>query len=173
MIQRNIKWLAGLSGARNVIIMGDPPNRIEFALESRRDRNVVSVRDDDAGKGEANNRNDEWARVTVVVEATGHPSAFNEGFNLLGMNGRYLILGLWPANVQTSIDPIRINNLNSNIIESLVIERGEYQETVRISTEHGKKLNFADFITHQFRLDDISEGIRTETWRNDCHSLLA
>jgi len=27
--------------------------------------------------------------------------------------------------------------------------------------EHGKKLKFADFVTHQFRLDDIQDGIGT------------
>ena len=31
----------------------------------------------------------------------------------------------------------------------------------RISTEHGKKLNFADLVTYQLTLDDIDEGIRT------------
>ena len=97
--------------------------------------------------------------ATAVVEAAGHPAAFPEGFELLGMGGKYLIMRLYSGNVITTINLVRINNINLQIIGSLGIEIESYARTVEIATEHGSRLRFSDLITHRYPLQDLEKAI--------------
>jgi threonine dehydrogenase-like Zn-dependent dehydrogenase len=142
-----------------MVIIGDPEPRLEVArrlgatevmsvsgttIEQRKERIL-----------ELTNRRG----ADIVAEAAGHPSAFPEGFELLGMNGRYLIVGLWSGTGTAVIDPIRINNLNLQIIGSLGIDPKHYQQTVEIATKHGATYEFDKMISH-FKLDNLEEAIR-------------
>lgn len=151
--------LASLSGALNVIVIGDPPSRLDVArslgatetmsissttVEERRQR----ILDITSNRG-----------ASLAVEAAGKPAAFPEGYDLLGMNGRYLILGLYSGYARATVDPIRINNMNLQIIGSLGIEKENYLGTIQVATNHGVRLRFADLITHRFPLEQIEEAI--------------
>jgi 5-exo-hydroxycamphor dehydrogenase len=151
--------LGSLAGIKNVVIIGDPEPRLEVArrlgatevmsvsgttIEQRKERIL-----------ELTNRRG----ADIVAEAAGHPSAFPEGFELLGMNGRYLIVGLWSGTGTAVIDPIRINNLNLQIIGSLGIDPKHYQQTVEIATKYGATYEFDKMISH-FKLDNLEEAIR-------------
>lgn len=152
--------LAHLAGARSVIVIGDPPHRLGVAASlgatctipvtgSTPETRMEQVKHLTAGLG-----------ASIVVEATGVAAAFPEGLNLLRMDGKYLILGLYSGNTTVPIVPVRINNFNLHIIGSLGIDVDSYQKTVDIASEHGTQLQFADFITHRFPLDRLEEAIR-------------
>ncbi|KAJ5890089.1 hypothetical protein N7504_010899 [Penicillium tannophilum] len=151
--------LASLAGARSVIVIGDPKRRLE-AASALGATFTMSVADTTA--------EERWERVkrltagcgaSIVIEAAGTAAAFPEGFNLLGMNGKYLILGLYSGSATALIDPVRINNLNLQIIGSLGIDADSFKETVDIASEHGSRLHFADLITHRFSLDRLEEAL--------------
>ena len=151
--------LASLSGAKNVIVIGDPERRLDAAKQLGATE-VISVSKttvEERKKRIQEITNDRGA--TAVVEAAGHPAAFPEGFELLGMGGKYLIMGLYSGNAITPIDPVRINNLNLQIIGSLGIEIESYARTVEIATEHGSRLRFSDLITHRYPLQDLEKAI--------------
>ncbi len=148
------------AGADQIIVIGDPAGRLDVAtrlgathtiplrgttVESRR-RLVMELTD---GHG-----------MDAIVEAAGHPSAFDEGFDLLAPNGRYLILGLYSGRAVLPVDLVRVNNRNLRIIGSLGARDDEYRRTVEIATEYGEKLDFAGLVTHRFPLDRTEEAIR-------------
>lgn len=153
--------LAHLAGARNIIVIGDPPIRLEWARKLGATETLVLSRTTVEHRRMRVQQITKGVGASVIVEAAGHPAAFPEGFDLLGRNGRYLILGLYSGQASTLIDPVRINNLNLSIIGSLGIEADTYQETIRIATEHGQRLGFGDMVTHRFRMDEIEKAIRT------------
>jgi 5-exo-hydroxycamphor dehydrogenase len=151
--------LASLAGARSIIVIGDPAHRLEAArslgathtmsvASTTREMRLAQVKDLTSGHG-----------ASIVVEAAGVVAAFPEGLDLLGMNGKYLILGLYSGNSTCSINPVRINNLNLRVIGSLGIDVDSFKSTVDIASKHGDQLRFADRITHRFPLDRLEEGI--------------
>ncbi|KAJ5648678.1 hypothetical protein N7490_005050 [Penicillium lividum] len=151
--------LASLAGARSVIVIGDPNGRLEAAsalgatctmsvANTTTEERLERVKHFTAGRG-----------ASIVIEAAGTAAAFPEGFNLLGMNGKYLILGLYSGSATAPVDPVRINNLNLHIIGSLGIDADGFKKTVEIASEHGSRLHFADLITHRFSLDRLEEAL--------------
>jgi threonine dehydrogenase-like Zn-dependent dehydrogenase len=151
--------LANLAGAKTIIAIGDPDSRLEITRKlgatetlsvssmtpAERKERILELTD---GKG-----------AEFVIEAAGFPSAFPEGFGLLGMNGQFLIMGLYSGKAGAVIDPVRINNLNLSIVGSLGIREEDYARTVQIATEHGERLKFAHIITHRFPLEKLEEAI--------------
>jgi 5-exo-hydroxycamphor dehydrogenase len=151
--------LASLAGARTVTVIGDPDSRLEVAtrlgatktfsvanttLEQRRESILELTQRRGAG---------------IVVEAAGAAPAFPEGFNLLDANGKYLILGLYSGQAATTIDPIRINNLNLAIIGSLGIEVEGYHRTVEIASEYDRQYQLAELVTHRFSLERLEYAL--------------
>lgn len=153
--------LASLAGARSIIVIGEPDHRLDVARKMGA-TDTLSVSNTTPQERHARVQELTHNRgAGVVIEAAGAPAAFPEGFNLLGMNGRYLILGLYSGKASTMIDPVRINNFNLQLIGSLGIEAENYARTVRLATEHGHRLRLGDLVTHRFKLQDIEEAIRT------------
>ncbi|OCK78594.1 5-exo-hydroxycamphor dehydrogenase [Lepidopterella palustris CBS 459.81] len=153
--------LAKLGGAERIIVIGDPVNRLD-AAQKLGATDTLSVSGTTAAERAERIKELTGGRgATTVIEAAGVAAAFPEGFNLLGMNGRYLIMGLYSGKAAAMIDPVRINNFNLQIIGSLGIEPENYWKNVEIASEHGERLGFANLITHRFGLDDIEEAIGT------------
>jgi 5-exo-hydroxycamphor dehydrogenase len=153
--------LASLAGAKNIIVIGDPESRLDIASKLGATE-VMSI-----SKTTAQERKSRVLELTnarganIVVEAAGAPKAFPEGFELLGMNGQFLIMGLYSGKAVAPIDPVRINNLNLKIIGTLGIGPEYYFKTVEIATKHGKSLKFESMITHRLALGDLEEAIGT------------
>jgi 5-exo-hydroxycamphor dehydrogenase len=153
--------LAKLAGARVIAVIGDPDCRLEAAVSlgathvmslsgtTIEDRAaIIKTATDGQGAG-------------LVIEAAGAASAFAEGLDLLGMNGQYLILGLYSGRASCAVDPVQINNLNLQIIGSLGVDPAHYWETVQIASVHGERLGLADLVTHKFPLEQLAEAIDT------------
>lgn len=151
--------LANLAGARTITVIGDPKHRLAAAttIGATHTLSVSSttmaeranyIHEVTAGYGSG-----------LVAEAAGAPAAFPEGFNFLGSNGQYLILGLYSGKAACTVDPVRINNLNLRIIGSLGIEPAHYEETIRIANKHGERIGLSGFVTHIFPLDRLEEAI--------------
>ncbi|KAL4860856.1 hypothetical protein BDV12DRAFT_204620 [Aspergillus spectabilis] len=142
--------LASLAGSRSITVIGDPRKRLNAAV-SLGATHALSLSETTISE-----RADLIRKVTgvrgagTVIEAAGAAGAFSEGLKLLGMNGQYLIFGLYSGSAPCVIDPVRINNLNLQIIGSLGIDPMHYRETVRIASVHGEGARLSDLVTHQF-----------------------
>ncbi|EXJ90153.1 hypothetical protein A1O3_03222 [Capronia epimyces CBS 606.96] len=152
--------LASLAGARTVTVIGDPASRLEVATRLGATKTLSVAHTTQQQRREEIQQLTRGCGAGVVVEAAGAAAAFPEGFDLLGANGRYLILGLYSGQAATTIDPVRINNLNLSIIGSLGIEIEAYYRTVEIAMHHGPRLGLADLVTHRFPLDKLDEALR-------------
>jgi 5-exo-hydroxycamphor dehydrogenase len=153
--------LASLAGSRSITVIGDPRKRLNAAV-SLGATHALSLSETTISE-----RADLIRKVTggrgagTVIEAAGAAGAFSEGLKLLGMNGQYLILGLYSGSAPCVIDPVRINNLNLQIIGSLGIDPMHYRETVRIASVHGEGARLSDLVTHQFPLEQLAHAIET------------
>lgn len=151
--------LASLAGARSVIVFGDPAHRLEAAT-SLGATHTLSIADTTTENRAAKVKSLTSGRgASLVVECAGVAAAFPEGLNLLGVNGKYLILGLYSGTTTVSINPVLINNMNLQIVGSLGIDVDSFKATVNIAAEHGERLRFAERITHRFRLNQLEELI--------------
>lgn len=151
--------LATATPAAQIIVIGAPANRLELARElgatatldltqfSTQER-LWAVRDLTGGRG-----------ADVVIEAAGHPSAFPQGLDLLGVGGRYLILGLYCGVATAPVDPVRINNENLTILGSLGSPVGTHRRA--IAAVRRAPLDLGRLVTHRFPLPQLVDAIAT------------
>lgn len=152
--------LAGLSLAAQVIVIGDPAERLAAAVrlgatttipltgttaEERRAR----VHELTGGRG-----------AEVVIECAGRMEAFAEGMSLLAAGGRYVVMGIYSGHGGVPLDVVRLNNLSQRVIGTMgPTSPHDYLTTIHLAARHGARLGFADLITHRFALDELETAI--------------
>ncbi|HVW42819.1 MAG TPA: zinc-binding dehydrogenase [Amycolatopsis sp.] len=154
--------LAGLSMARQVIVIGAPETRLARAETLGATATIALETTSAAERAEAVRELTGGRGADVVVEATGNPAAFEEGFGLLAESGRYLILGLYAGSGTVALDPFRLNNRSLSVIGSLgPTHHCDYRTTIQLAGRHGERLSIAGLITHRFPLGRTEEAIDT------------
>lgn len=152
-------FAAHLCGARQVVVVGDPPHRLEAAVRFGADT-VIPLSGTDQDERAATVRRLSADRgASVVVEAAGQVSAFGQGLELLGRNGALLEVGLWAGNGTTEVNPFRINNLNLRIVGTQFAGPEHYHRTVQLARRHHAGYPMAESVTHRFGLDRVAEAI--------------
>jgi threonine dehydrogenase-like Zn-dependent dehydrogenase len=152
--------LASLTLARQVIVIGDPANRLAAAevlgatttiplagttQEERRAR-VLELTD---GRG-----------AEIVFECAGRMEAFAQGMDLVADGGRFVVLGIFSGHGTVPLDVVRLNNRSLSVIGSLGPATPEdYRTVVQLAQRHGERLRFADLVTHRFGLNQLEEAI--------------
>ena len=150
--------LAHLGGAKQTIIIGAPAQRLELAKKWGA-YHVISIEK----KPDAAERLKEIQNLTdgrgpdIVVEASGVPTAFGEGMDMIRRGGRYLVIG------QTSPDKITLSPgtvvwKHLEIIGQCGAEISHYHQALQIVKNHRHKYPFADIITGKYRLEEINEA---------------
>jgi D-arabinose 1-dehydrogenase-like Zn-dependent alcohol dehydrogenase len=147
------------SGARTVIVVGAPANRLALATRWGADHviNIEEVPSADErrqmilaltqGRGPEN-----------VVEATGVPAAFAEGLEMIQKGGKYLILGQTSA-ATTPIMPSRINEKALTIVGSVSAHIVHFYKALQFIKTHRCKYPFADIVSRKYRLEDINQAL--------------
>jgi 5-exo-hydroxycamphor dehydrogenase len=153
-------FLAAVSPARQVIVIGAPANRLEAAArlgatktvlldDTTVDERLALVHDLTEGRG-----------ADVVIEATGRAEAFPEGTGLLAEGGRYLILGIYSGQGTVPLDVVRLNNLNQAVVGSMgPASFDDCRTTILFAQRYGDRLGFADLVTHRFALSQTEQAI--------------
>jgi 5-exo-hydroxycamphor dehydrogenase len=152
--------LAGLSAARQVIVIGAPDHRLAAArrlgathtipLEATTaEERLAFVRQATEGRG-----------ADVVLECAGRTPAFGEAMQLLAPNGAVVVLGLFSGHGTVELDPFRLNNLSQRIIGTLgAFDGSDYLTVIRLAERFGTTLGFPDLVTHRFPLTRTEEAI--------------
>jgi threonine dehydrogenase-like Zn-dependent dehydrogenase len=147
------------SGARTVIVVGAPANRLALATRWGADHviNIEEVPSADErrqmilaltqGRGPEN-----------VVEATGVPAAFAEGLEMIQKGGKYLILGQTSA-ATTPIMPSRINEKALTIVGSVSAHIVHFYKALQFIKTHRHRYPFADIVSRKYRLEDINQAL--------------
>lgn len=147
------------SGARTIIVVGAPQNRLDLAKRWGADHviNIDEVKSADErkeiilgltqGRGPQN-----------VVEATGVPAAVAEGLEIIMKGGKYLILGQTSA-VSTPIMPSRINEKGLTIVGSVSAHVVHFYTALQFIKTNRAKYPFADLVSGTYQLEQINEAL--------------
>lgn len=150
--------LASIAGAAHIIVIGEPEQRLSFARAlgaTETIRLTATTREERLERIQAMT----GGGADAVIEAAGQVAAFPEGLDLLGNDGRYLILGLYSGTAGASINPVRINNLSLTVMGYLGNPVANFGRAVEVATEYGERYAFADLITHRFALEETEAAI--------------
>jgi len=151
--------LAGLSPTARVITVGAPAHRLGIARRLGA-TDVIALESADAA-----GRQDQVMSLTggrgadVVVEATGQLGAFREGLEMLAVEGRYLVVGLFSGGGEVPFDPVRLNNRSQRVIGSLSSEPNTRFSTVQLARRLGDKHGLSDLITARFGLGEVERAV--------------
>jgi L-iditol 2-dehydrogenase len=147
------------SGARTIIVIGAPTNRLELAKRWGADH-VVDI---DEYKT-ADERKEVILGLTqgrgpeIVVEASGVPAAFTEGVDLIGKAGRYLVLGQSSGNSATFV-PSMITSKALTIVGSVSAAVPHFYKALQFIKTHRAKYPFADLVSRKYQLEDINQAL--------------
>ena len=147
------------SGARTIIVVGAPANRLELAKRWGADHviDIDEYKDPEerrqmileltSGRGPEN-----------VVEASGHPPAVAEGLEMVMKGGRNLILGQ-PSAAATPIIVSRINEKGLTIVGSVSAHIVHFYRALQFIKTNRTKYAFADIVSGRYRLEDVNEAL--------------
>ncbi len=147
------------SGARTIIVVGAPQNRLELAKRWGADH-VINI---DEVKS-AEERKEIILSLTQgrgpenVVEATGVPAAFAEGLEFIQKGGKYLILGQTSEGL-TPIMPSRINGKALTIVGSVSAHIVHFYKALQFIKTHRDKYPFGDVVSGKYRLEEANEAL--------------
>lgn len=147
------------SGARKIIVIGAPKNRLQLAKRWGADE-IIDI--DEYKTAEA--RKEVVLGLTqgrgplVVVEASGVPAAFNEGLDLIGKGGRYLVLGQSSAGLTTFM-PSLITSKALTIVGSVSAHVVHFYKALQFIKTNRAKYPFADLVSRKYQLEQINEAL--------------
>lgn len=147
------------SGARTIIVVGAPANRLGLAMrwganhvinidehKSAEERREM-ILDLTHGRGPEN-----------VVEASGVPATVAEGLEMIQKGGRYLILGQTSA-ATTPIMPSRINEKGLTLVGSVSAHIVHFYKALQFIKTNRAKYPFGDIVSGRYRLEDVNEAL--------------
>jgi threonine dehydrogenase-like Zn-dependent dehydrogenase len=147
------------SGARTIIVLGAPANRL--ALAKRWGANQVINIDE---RKTAEERKELILGFTqgrgpqIVVEASGVPAAFTEGVELIAKGGRYLVLGQSSSSSATFV-PSLITSKALTIVGSVSAAIPHFYKALQFIKTHRSDYPFADLVSRKYRLEDINQAL--------------
>lgn len=156
----NLAILAMLSGAGGVIVLGDPPNRLQTAKDFGADevisvaattsaQRVVQVKALTGGRG-----------ADITIEATGVPAAVKEGMQMTRDGGRYVIVGQYTDVGEVSINPhLEINKKHLDVRGCWGSDFSHFYRMVAVLARHGDRVGWERMISRSYRLDEMNTAL--------------
>lgn len=147
------------SGARSIIVVGAPANRLDLAKRWGADHVIDIERHPSAeerkeiileltqGRGPEN-----------VVEASGVPAAFVEGLELIQKGGKYLVMGQSSMGLAT-VMPSLVTSKALTIVGSVSASIRHFYFALQFIKTKREKYPFADLVSGKYRLEDINEAL--------------
>jgi threonine dehydrogenase-like Zn-dependent dehydrogenase len=152
--------LAGLSAPSQLIVIGAPDDRLEVARRFGATEVLALASTTPAARKARIAELTGGRMADVVIEATGKIEAFGEGLDLLGIEGRYLVLGIYSGPPTSQINVVRMVNFSQQIIGNLGPARVEdFRTVIELARDHGERLGFAGLISHRYPLAQAREAI--------------
>ena len=154
--------VAKSSGARQVIVIGGPPHRLETAKRF----GATQVIDLD----EFPDAKDRIARVQeltdgfgadVVLECVGSPHAVVEGMEMCRDGGKYLILGNYCDAGPTAWKPHVVTRKQLSVFGSWSSEPRHLKMALDFLRTTQSEYPFASLVTHRFPLERANEALET------------
>ena len=152
--------LAVEGGAGKVIVVGAPKIRLDLAKRWGADHilNIEEVTDPSQRLAEILNLT-ERRGPDVVVEASGGPTAFKEGLEMVRRGGRYLVIGQGSLELTSSIVPGMVPLKHLEVIGNCSAQIGHYYKAIQFIKDKRHKYQFADIVTKKYSLEQINDAL--------------
>ncbi|MCY3414317.1 MAG: zinc-binding dehydrogenase [Candidatus Heimdallarchaeota archaeon] len=152
--------LSKLSGAFEVILIGGPELRLKIAKSFGIEKTLNIF---ELSAEERKQKVMEWTNnrgVDIIIEATGVPSAINEGFELIRDGGTYVIVGQYTDAGEISINPhLDINKKHLTIKGSWGSDFSHFYLAVKF-VEKYQDLPWEKVISKDYSLDEVAQALQ-------------
>jgi D-arabinose 1-dehydrogenase-like Zn-dependent alcohol dehydrogenase len=141
---------AKLAGAGQVMLIGAPASRLELAREIGACDTVLDIEAVTApGERVRAARDTTFGRrgADLVIEATGQPSAVDEGFQMCRRNGRYLVVGQYTDHGATPLNPHMITKGQLRVFGSWAFSGQDYVRYVDSLPQLTARFDVARLVT--------------------------
>ena len=151
--------MASISGASDVVVLDSVASKLDVA------RSMGATTTLDLSTTSAEDRRTAIYDLsgptgpTVVVEAAGALAAFGEGSDLTGVNGTYVVVGLWGPVGPTEVHPGDISWRNKSIGGATFPKIKHYYQAVQLAARLQDRFPLADLVTHRYRVEDSEAAL--------------
>lgn len=152
--------LASDAGARPIIVVGGPRERLERCRRFGADVTIDldEVPNADKRRGIVLEHTDGLG-ADVVVECVGHPAAVAEGWPLARDGGRYMVLGQYCDAGPTPLNPHLITRKELEVYGSYGSEPHHWARAIAFLRARRERFPFHELITHRFGLEQVNEAL--------------
>ena len=151
--------LSALGGAEQVIVIGDPPSRLDFArrmgatevlgLDVPAEERTSRVRSLTGGHG-----------VDIVIEAAGAPDAVPQALDLVRDGGRVVVCGQYTDNGDVRIHPHwQVNRKHVEIHGCWGSDFSHLHRAVRVAARFGDRVPWREMIGAEYGLADANRAL--------------
>jgi threonine dehydrogenase-like Zn-dependent dehydrogenase len=171
-VGQSLTALASLSGAGQVIVIGDPTSRLAFAkrmgathtlgLDIPPADRAAQVRALTGGRG-----------ADVVIEAAGAPDAVTQGLELVRDGGRVVVCGQYADNGDTALNPHR--QINRKQVELRGVWGSDYSHfhrAVQFAAQFGHRIPWREQVSGRYPLEGVKEALEAVERRDVLKALV-
>lgn len=153
--------VAKSSGAKKVIVIGAPQNRLDLCDLFGADTAISfqDVADEDDRRAMVYDLT-EGRGADIVFEFSGNPVAVSEGMQLARRGGRYVVVGQSQSK-QVPIDPSRIVARNLTILGCYSASISHYWKALEFLRTHSDEFPFGDMVSDTYALADINSAFES------------
>ncbi len=112
--------------------------------------------------------------IDVVIDSAGSASSMSNAIRLIKYNGTIIMIG-FPAFMEIDWSPLIVKEAQiiPSIVYSYDIINGEKQRTFQIALDliESGKVNFKDFLTHKFPIDDYKDALEVASNKKENSSV--
>jgi len=151
--------LSALSGAAQVIAVGDPASRLEFA--GRMGATATFGLDVPAAeRTDAIRRLTRGHGVDVVIEASGSPAAVSQALDLVRDGGRVVICGHYTDNGPVEIHPHwQVNRKHVEVRGCWGCDYSHFHRAVALAGRFGDRVPWREMIGGRYALADAGRAL--------------
>ena len=152
--------MASVSGANEVIVLDTVESKLEVAKTMGATATLCLADTTPEQRREAIYALSGPTGPQVVLEAAGALPAFTEGCKLTGVNGTYIVVGLWGPVGPTEVAPGDISWRNKSIGGATFPKPKHYYRAVQLAARLQDRFPIADLVTHRFPVRDSVAALR-------------
>jgi putative phosphonate catabolism associated alcohol dehydrogenase len=166
--------VAKARGAASVIAIDGVPERLElataFGADAVLDLNELATPKD---RTKAVRRMTDGQGADVVVEVVGHPSAIDEGLQMLAQFGRYVEIGNINVGQTFAFDPSRFVFSNKTMVGVSLYDPAVLSRALAFLDRHQHTLPFGRLAAASYPLDDVNAAFAAADGKRDVRASIA
>ncbi len=158
-VGQSIVAFSALSGAGDVVAIGGPNDRLDFA--TRMGATMTLGLDIPAADRTATVRNRFGGRgVDVVIEASGSPDAVSQALDMVRDGGRVVVCGHYTDNGPVSLHPHhQINKKHVEIRGCWGSDFSHFHRSVQLVDRFGAEVPWREMVTQRYDLAHVAEAL--------------